>query len=418
MQHLIVGAGPAGVHAAETLRRLDPDAGILLLSGEAEPPYSRMAIPYLLSRHIDEAGTWLRPSPEHFQRHRIDVRHGLVERIDSTHNRIHLNDGSRLDYDRLLLATGASPRQPPVAGVELPGVLPCWTLEQARAIARRLQPDLPVVLMGAGFIACILLEALLRRGARVTIVEREPHMVPRMMNPTAASMLKRWVEAKGARVLTGHAVELIEPNGDGLRVCLDHGEPLEARLVIPAAGVSPNIGFLRDSGIGLDQGIVVDRHLRTNIDNIFAAGDVAQGPDFSSGGFQVQAIQPTAVEHGRIAATNMTRDGALCHAGSLNMNVLDTLGLISTSFGNWRGAPDGEQVELLDEAGWRYLNLQFDGDHLTGASSLGHSDHIGVARGLIQGRVALGEWKTRLLREPTRLMEAWLARSLAAAPSG
>ncbi len=415
MRHIVIGAGPAGVAACETLRGLDPKADIILLAGEPEPPYSRMAIPYLLVQRIGESGTHLRQSADHFRSLGIDVRHGRAARVDTGANRLHLHDGSELDYDRLLIASGASPLAPPVPGIELPGVLPCWTLENARAIAHRLEADAPVVLMGAGFIACIILEALMTRGARLTIVEREERMLPRMMNPVASAMLKRWVEDKGARVLTGHTVNMIEQADEGLSVCLDSGESLDARLVISAVGVASNTDFLQGSGVRVDQGVVVDRYLRSNVENIFAAGDVAQGRDFSTQDFQVQAIQPTAVEHGRIAATNMARGRALRHDGSLNMNVLDTLGLISTSFGDWQGQADGEQAELLDESGWRYLNLQFSGEHLVGASSLGHTEHIGVVRGLIQGRVALGEWKQRLLRDPTRLMEAWLARSLACA---
>ncbi len=362
MRHIVIGAGPAGVTACETLRKFDPGADIILLAGEAEPPYSRMAIPYLLAQRIGERGTHLRHAADHFRSLGIDVRHGWVARVDAGAGRLHLRDGSELDYDRLLIASGASPSMPPVPGIELPGVLPCWTLENARAIARRLEAGTPVILMGAGFIACIILEALMMRGARVTIVEREERMVPRMMNPVASAMLKRWVEAKGARVLTGHAVNMVEQSDEGLRACLDSGESLDARLVISAIGVAPNTDFLQGSGVAVDQGVIVDRYLRSNVANVFAAGDVAQGRDFSTQDFQVQAIQPTAVEHGRIAAANMTCDGALRHDGSLNMNVLDTLGLISTSFGDWQGREGGEQVELIDESGWRYLNLQFSGD--------------------------------------------------------
>ena len=144
---------------------------------------------------------------------------------------------------------------------------------------------------------------------------------------------------------------------------------------------------------------------------MYAAGDVAQGRDFSTGEFSVQAIQPTAADHGRIAATNMANGNVLQHPGSVNMNVLDTLGLISSSFGLWMGVDGGETATLTDKGNYRYLNLRFDGDVLVGASSLGMTQHVGVLRGLIQSRTALGKWKDKLLEDPTRVMEAYLANT-------
>jgi NAD(P)H-nitrite reductase large subunit len=210
------------------------------------------------------------------------------------------------------------------------------------------------------------------------------------------------------RILTSSGVVGFTQSGSALSVNLESGESLEAELVITAMGVRANIDFLAGSGIETDQGILVNAYLQTNWEDIFAAGDAAQGRDFSTGADSVQAIQPTSVEHGRIAAINMVKDKSVTHQGSLNMNVLDTLGLISSSFGQWMGVEGGEQTTLLDESEYRYLQLQFDGDCLVGASSLGHTQHIGVLRGLIRGRVPLGQWKQRLMRDPTRLMEAYI----------
>ena len=131
-------------------------------------------------------------------------------------------------------------------------------------------------------------------------------------------------------------------------------------------------------------------------------GGVCRSPNL------IQAIQPTAVEHGRIAAHNMVAGCPVAHTGNLNMNVLDTLGLISSSFGLWQGVDGGESAELLDAERFRYLNLQFKEDCLVGASSLGLTDHVGVLRGLIQSGKGLGVWKERLMRDPTRIMEAYL----------
>jgi len=366
-----------------------------------------MAIPYLLVDKIGEEGTYLRRDPDYYDEHRIGVTHARVAAVDASGQRLTLEDGTALDYDRLLIATGSSPVLPPIPGIESEGVLPCWTLPDARGIIARATPGSRVVLLGAGFIGCIILEALAKRGVELTVVEPMDRMVPRMMNQTAGGLIKRWCEEQGVRVLTGCKAAAIQP-GSPLGVDLDDGRTLAADLVIRATGVRPNVDFLGASGIEVDQGILVTECLMTSADNVFAAGDVCQGRDLSTGTFQVQAIQPTAVEHGRVAAHNMVSDCRIPHGGNLNMNVLDTLGLISSSFGLWQGVEGGQSAELLDESGFRYLNLQFQEDRLVGASSLGLTDHVGVLRGLIQSGRRLGVWKDRLLGDPTRIAEAYL----------
>ena len=237
--------------------------------------------------------------------------------------------------------------------------------------------------------------------------EPRERMVARMMNETAGGLIKRWCQQRGVKVLTSTGVTGLEA-GDPLGVELDDGQTLAADLVIRATGVRPNVDFLTASGIDLDQGVLVNECLRTNVEGVYAAGDACRGRDLSTGEFRVQAIQPTAVEHGRVAAHNMVREQQLPHRGNLNMNVLDTLGLVSSSFGLWQGVEGGDEVELTDPERFRYLNLQFQEDRLIGASSLGLTEHIGVIRGLIQTRTRLGPWKRRLLQDPTRLAEAYL----------
>ncbi len=414
MQYIVAGAGPAGVVACETIRKLSPDASITLIGAEPEPPYSRMAIPYLLSEKIAEQGTYLRKTEGYYDQLNINRLQQRISGINASASQLKLDSGESLDFDRLLLATGATPVNPPIPGVDLEGVRHCWTLEDAREIAARAKSGSSVVLMGAGFIGCIILESLVKRGVSLTVVERGNRMVPRMMDDTAGNMLKQWCVDKGVRVLTSHSVTAIEA-AEPLSVVLDSGESLSADLVISATGVRSNIDYLQDSGIETDQGILVNSFLQTSHPAIYAAGDVAQGRDFSTGEFTVQAIQPTAVEHGRVAATNMVQDDTLEHQGSLNMNVLDTLGLISTSFGQWMGVAGGDSVCIVDRERYKYLNLQFRDDVLVGISSLGHTENIGVARGLIRGKVSLGQWKARLQKNPERLMEAWLACSVGVA---
>ncbi len=449
MHYVVIGAGPAGVIASETLRKTDPAAQVSLIVGEPGPPYSRMAIPYLLIGSIDEAGTSLRKSDDHYQQLGIEVQHNTVTAVQPGDRQLDLGTGGRLGYDKLLLATGSRAVLPPVPGIDLPGVHNCWTLEDARHIAERASPGAKVLLIGAGFIGCIILEALASRGVDLTVVEMGDRMVPRMMNETAAGMIKAWCERKEVRVHTDTQVTSIEAgenasgaasDGGGgggvkgffrrltgtreaalppttsdasrLKVHLSSGEVVECDLVLSAAGVAPNLELLDGSGIATDRGVMVNAHLQSSDPDVYAAGDCAQTKDFSTDATVVHAIQPVASEQGRIAALNMA--GRLTpYEGSFSMNVLDTLGLISVSFGLWMGVESGEQVELSDPDNFRYLNLQFRDDMLVGATSLGMTQHVGVLRGLIQGETRLGVWKERLLSDPTRVVEAYLDMGLA-----
>ncbi len=417
-KYVIVGAGPAGVVAAETLRKLDATAEITLIGDESEPPYSRMAIPYLLINNIDESGTHLRKQQDHYAAQDIEVVCSTVELVDVKTKTLSLSNGGMREYDKLLVATGSRPITPPIPGIDHERVSSCWTLEDARKITTGIRAGASVVLIGAGFIGCIILEALVASGAKLTVIEMGNRMVPRMLDETCGNLLEKWCRQKGVNVLTGCQVEAIEACADNLRVKIatpaqteKEGEKgIDAELVISAAGVQANAAFLAASGVQLANGaVVIDDYMRSSVADIYAAGDVACGKDFSSGEYTVQAIQPTAVEHGRIAANNMFNHGSVRHQGSVLMNVLDTIGLISTSYGQWQGVKGGESATLLDQDNFRYIRLQFDGDCLVGANTLGFTQHIGVLRGLLQGRFNLGKWKDRLIDNPLLVMEAYLA---------
>jgi len=412
MIHVILGAGPAGVIAAETIRKHAPHDRIVLVGDEPEPPYSRMAIPYLLIGKVGEEGTHLRHGASHFALQRIEIRHARCVSIDVAQRSVTLSDGSVQLFDRLLIATGSTPAQPPIPGITLPGVHTCWTLADARAIMDRAKPGARVLQMGAGFIGCIIMEALATRGVTLSVVEMGDRMVPRMMGPTAGGMIRDWCEKKGVQVFTGARVEAIEPAGAGLRVRLSTGAVLDADLVISATGVKPNIGFLAGSGVTCLQGVLTDEHLQTSVPGIYAAGDCAEAFDKVYQKTIVSAIQPNAADQARAAALNMVGQCAELR-GVTQINVLDTLGLISTSFGEWQGVAGGEHVELTDRAAGRHLSLQFEGDVMVGCNSIGWTEHVGVMRGLVEGRVPLGEWKDRLLADPTRLMDAYLATAQA-----
>jgi NAD(P)H-nitrite reductase large subunit len=409
MKHIILGNGPAGVVAAETLRRAAPADDILLVGNEAEPPYSRMAIPYLLEGNIDESGTYLRKSANHFDNLGIRQHRGRAVALNIDKQKVLFDDGHFEDYDRLLIATGSHPVRPPIPGIDLPEVQTCWTLDDARAIAGLARPGSRVLQLGAGFIGCIIMEALAKRGVQLTVVEVGDRMVPRMMTPEAGGMIKHWVEKQGVRVLTRAGVEFIaKGEAAPLTVTLSTGEKLDCDLLIVAAGVAPNVAFLEGTPVHVAKGVLVNDGMQTSVPGIYAAGDVAEAPDLFSGRHLVAAIQPNAADQARVAALNMAGQAARMN-GVLAINVLDSMGMISSSFGEWQGVAGGEGIEQADEANGRYISLQFDGDVLVGATSVGLTEHVGALRGLIQGKMKLGAWKQKLLETPTRFAEAYIA---------
>jgi NAD(P)H-nitrite reductase large subunit len=413
MKHVILGNGPAGVLAAEVIRKHAPGDDIVLVGAEPGPPYSRMAIPYLMIGKIDEAGTHLRKDPGHFDRLGLRLRQARAKGVNLASRTVALDDGSELPFDRLLIATGSVPVPPPIPGIDLPGVHPCWTLEDARRIMALARPGARVVQMGAGFIGCIIMEALAARGVTLTVVEMGDRMVPRMMGPGAGGMIKRWVEQKGVTVHTSTKVEgIVKGKGGALEVRLSGGRKLPADLVISATGVKPNIGFLKGSGIDCREGVVTDARMMSHAPGIFAAGDCAETHDAITNTWLVSAIQPNAADQAGCAALNMV--GKTTRLGAVTfINVLDTMGLVSSSFGQWHGVEGGSHAELVDEDRFKLLRLEFRDDVMVGANAVGLTEHVGVLRGLIEGRVRLGEWKERLVRDPTRLTEAYLARAQA-----
>jgi NAD(P)H-nitrite reductase large subunit len=328
--------------------------------------------------------------------------------VDPKAKTVTLGDGSTREYDKLLIATGSHPISPPIPGLDLPQVHSCWTLEDARSIIKLAQSGSNVVLIGAGFIGCIVLEALVKRGVNLTVVETGNRMVPRMLDDKAGGLLETWCKQQGIDVHTSCSVESIEAgDGDEVEVSLSDGGKLSAALVITATGVKANLDLLEGTGIETDFGVLVNRRMQSSDPDIYAAGDVAQGVDFSTGNQEVQAIQPTATEHGRIAALNMAGQGDE-HHGTLNMNVLDTVGLVSCSFGLWMGVDGGDSAELYNPDEFQYINLQFDGDLLVGASAVGKTQHVGVLRGLIESKIDLSDWKARLMEDPTLVMDAYI----------
>jgi NAD(P)H-nitrite reductase large subunit len=411
-RHVIVGGGTAGHNAIQAIRREESERSEITLVS-AERPYSRMVLPYYLGRTIAESHVFT-ATPARLAG--LGVTTHLGRRATTLDPRAHaltLDDGTVVEYDDLLIATGSRAVRPPVAGADGPGVHSFWTLDQARGVVAEIRPGSQVVMVGAGFIAFTILNAILALGARLAIVEIAPQILPRMVDRQGAALVEAWLRRHGIDVRTGVTLAAVEAAGGRRRLRFADGATLDADVVIMATGIRTNLEWLEGSGIRVNRGVVVDDHLRASVPDVYAAGDVAEGRDCVTGELDVHAIEPTAMEHGRVAGANMAgRDVA--YRGSLLMNIVEVCHLDVASFGRWDD-PAAEVVVGLRPDRPAYRKLLWHGDRLTGAMILGPSEDIwttndvGMLKGLVQAGTPLGTWKEHLRRNPFDVKTAFVA---------
>jgi NAD(P)H-nitrite reductase large subunit len=411
MRHVIVGGGTVGLNAILTIREVDRGASEIVLVS-AERPYSRMVLPYYLGREISESHVFT-ATPGRLAQLQVQPHIGRrAAGLDTAAGKLALDDGGVLQYDDLLIATGSSAVRPPVPGADGPGVHSFWTLEEARGVVAGIREGSHVVMVGAGFIAFTILNAILALKARLTVVEIAPHILPRMIDRTGAELVEAWLRRHGIEIHTGATLTAIQEDNGRRRLRFRDGEDILADVVIMATGIRTNLGWLNGSGLRINRGILVDDHLRSSVPNVYAGGDVAEGRDLVTGEPAVHAIEPTAMEHGRIAGANMA-GRETSYPGSLLMNVVGVCGLEIASFGAWDD-PSAEVVTALRPERAAYRKLLWKGDRITGAMILGLAkdvctmNDLGMLKGLVQSGHGLGAWKERLARNPFDLKTAFV----------
>ena len=382
-----------------------------------EPVYSRMVLPYYLANDIPERHV-LTGDTAYFEQHGITSVSGQVEKVDAQARTVTLSDGASHAFDTLLIATGSSAQRPPIAGIDQEGVYTFWTLEDAKQVMAKAQGTPRAVLVGAGFIGFIVLNAMAKLDWNLSVVETEAQVLPRMLDATGAQAVEGWLTSQNVSIHTGAQVQSISRAGEALSLSLSSGASLSTDIVILATGIQPNLGFLNGSGIHVDGGIVVDDRMQTNIPGIYAAGDVAAGPNLLNGSPAVHAIQPTAVDHGRIAGANMA--GQETHyPGSLLLNVLDVINLHCASFGQWQTDTKESITTVWNPTRPIYRKYVWDGDRMVGALFVGPINDVtmlndvGMVKGLIQTQQALGNWADYVKENPTDVRRAYVATGAA-----
>jgi len=398
MRYVIIGNGAAGVHAAETIRWLDPHGAITIISDEAFTPYCRPMIGMVLEGSVGPEKLPIRDAGFYADAGITAVLGRRVTAID-VDNRTVAVDGKHYPFDKLLIASGADPRRITAEGLELGNIFCMRTEAHVRQMLAALPQVRRALVLGGGLVGFKASYGLLRRGVPVTMLIRSGYPLSMQVDPEAGRLIAGELKDHGLTVLVGVEVEAFDGNGRVKAARLSDGTRVDCDLVVIGKGVFPARGFVPKDRIRVDAGILVDDHMQTSAPGVFAAGDVAESVDIARRTPWVNAIWPEAVAQGRIAGMNMAGHPA-AYPGSLGRNVIRIFGLDVMTAGIV--APTGSEgfdVHCVTDARARtYRKLVFKEDRLVGMVLVNSIEQGGVLTALIRSATPVRAPRDALLR--------------------
>jgi NADPH-dependent 2,4-dienoyl-CoA reductase/sulfur reductase-like enzyme len=390
MKIIIIGAGPAGVTAAETVRTFDRQAELTMLTDEPYLPYSPPAMAdhfiHGSDLHLWRPGDWAEQTG-------VDYRIGArVVAIEPEAHQIQLASGERLGYDQLLIATGAR-LYAPLTGADLPGIYNFKSLSAAENLVGKVHSGQAksALIVGAGFIGMEIALLLRELGVKVTQIEMLDQVMATMLDAETASIALNLMQSHGVDVRLKTKAEAFVGNGRANGVRLESGEVLQADLLIAATGVKPNLDLLEGSGIAFQRGIQIDNNLQTNAPDVFAAGDCIETPDRLTGEIILHAIFPNAIEQGRVAGMNLA-GYTTEYEGAERMNSLKHLGLPIMA----AGEKQGDRI-LREQHSSSLRTIYLQENHLVGFQLVGDIRAAGTLHGLMIQKSDVSNIHTRLL---------------------
>ncbi|MEX1302531.1 MAG: FAD-dependent oxidoreductase [Desulfotignum sp.] len=389
MTHLIVGNGIAGINAARAIREMDTTTAIVMVSDETFPPYSRPMISYVLEGAEPHAKLPLFAGNVYEDLNITPVLGHRAAHLDVKKKVIRLENGSDIDFQTMLIASGADARQIRVPGAGLGNIFTMRTqqdvLDQLAAISQGVKNAL---VLGGGLVGFKAAHALLKRGINVTMLITSPYPLAMQVDETAGKMILSELEAHGLSVKVGVSVSAFDGDAKVGNARLDSGETLDCDLVIVGKGVDPSLGFISETGIEMGTGILVDPYLCSSVPDIYAAGDAAESTDIARQTRWVNAIWPEAAIQGRIAGYNMA-GRKVAFPGSLSRNVMRIFGLdvMTVGMANPDGTDDLEIIRAGGEKAGVYRSLLFRENILVGAVLVNRIEQGGVLRAMIENRI-------------------------------
>lgn len=364
-QFLVVGAGIAGVSAAEAIHKTQPDASITMVSDEHNLPYFRMNLTRYLAGELERDRLDLHNREWYHENHVEIILDTHIDDIDAASKQIRLENGRLIEYDKLILANGASPFVPPIPGRELDGVMTLRSLEDADKILNITAEPANVVCIGGGLLGLEIAGGIAQKGTNVTVLEALDWLLPRQLGKEAAEMLRGQIEAMGIKVIVPARIKQINGEGKVSAVELDDGTIIPANLVLISAGIRPNLDLAKRIGLEVNRGVIVNEHMQTSDPDIYAAGDVCEYHGILYG-LWVPARKQGEVA-GRSAAGQPTE-----YPGDPPSAKLKVLGLDLFSIGQFSPAEAGDRLVTWQE-GDRFISFLFRDAKMIGSNLLGET---------------------------------------------
>jgi NAD(P)H-nitrite reductase large subunit len=400
-RHVIIGNSAAALSAARAIRKRDSSSPITLISAENCNAYSPVLTTYYIAGKIGRGNMFI-ADDSFYQGYNISKKLGSrAVKIDSAKQAVYLEDGTAVEYDDLLIATGASAK--PMDKVEAGAaryVSTLRTIEDAEKIIRLSEKAGEVVVIGGGLVSLQIANAIFPKRVKVTMVIGSRQLLSRNVDVECAAIIQRRLESQGVSLLFGREVRAIRKKGNKACVVTGSGEELPADMVVVGKGVKPNTELVLSSGVKVKGGILVNESMRTNIENIFAAGDVAEGKDSISGETEVIANWPSACAQGEVAGLNMAGYPAK-REGQFKENITTLLGLTVASIGSSKGQNGNfEELKYINPREEIYRKFLLSGNKIIEAVLLGKIQDVGVIRNCIQNGINISPWKDMIARAP------------------
>ena len=403
-KYVIVGASAAGIGAVEAIREVDPAGSITIISEEHIPQYSRPMISDLVSgKATFEKMKWR--SDNFWEDHRVQTVTGeTAVRLDLAGKTVELDSGSKVNFEKILLATGGKPFIPKIKGAEREGVFTFTTISDAEQLATKIQNAKRVFVIGAGLIGVSVTEALSKLGLKVTMVELKEKILNLLLDETAAEIVEKAIRKAGVTILTGQTVKQIlgEKKSDHTvgSVVLTNGKLVECDVVIIAIGVIPRMELVTGTDVKTNRGIIVDRHMRTSVPNVYASGDVAEAYDFILNKNRSLPLWPLAQLEGKIAGYNMAGKKTK-YEGGTSMSSLKYFGVPITSIGiaNPKEKTAYEILTNYDPSNNVYRKIVLKNNVIVGICFVNDIERTGILFHLMKNGVNVKRFKQGLLSD-------------------